>query len=1327
MIMVLTSATSYGMSVATPEYAPVFTIQPDGIHIAASDFANIASPGNPALPYKELRIILPPNINTSSVTINLCDDKRSNYAINGEIAPAPPILASIDGNEIQDWGNNKNIESGRNSLVYGTDAFYPAANVEISDVGRLRKWRIATVRYYPFRYNPLTRVLEQTTGGSISISYKTSATTASTSQLSDNIFVDKVKSLATNYAEAQSWYSTPRLTALSASHTLESTANYVIITTSAIVSGSSKIQAFVNHKISRGFSVEIITENQWGGGTGDIAANNIRAYLQTHYISKGIEYVMLVGDPTPLDGDVPMKMLWPRYSADNYREAPSDYYYADLTGNWDLNANGYFGEQDSDFGTGGVDRLPEVIVGRIPFYGNFSSLDSILQKIIDYESGVINGPWLHNVLVSMKPSDSSTPGYELGEAIKSSIATPAGMTTTRVYDSNYGLDPAPDYISCTYENVLAAWNQHAGFHFWWTHGNDTLASSVFKTSNCQYLDDDYPSFTFQCSCLNGNPENESNLGFALLKQGAIATDSASRVSWYYPGETIYTDTDSNAGMTYQYATKLITDHMPCGDAHFSMMVDTPNTIWMNHCVFNLYGDPSVAYPSEPVISHTPLIDTDITNQPYLVQADISSIARLVSTSPVLKWNTSGGTDFQTIQMTKTAGTTYEAYLPAQPYATIIYYFIEATDASNRSTTYPSDAPGSLLSFSIICDTSPPFIQHTPLSDTGNKFGPYPVEATVADDIGIDSVSLHYNINGGAYTTLVMSAGNNDIYKAEIPGPTTSGDAINYFITATDSSQNANTSRLPSSECFSFVIAQKICVAVFNSTAQPTYFRGINANAWSFLSDIINADPDGRFQVSVLTSLQTGLANQDVLVLPDNAVPTNSLDTVAEWFKPGKVILTLDSSVCYAAYTGWMWSGSTGKNGYDTYWDNYSSTDDQQIWANDPITAQYSIDQIISSTLHEAQYYVNMLPSDAVILSGKSSDLTRSYAVYRDVPDRGRLVMFGPFLTPSADQYSMIREALVAPPGEKRILVASPNGGETYESGDHIAVIFTAEGSWSGSETIKLEYCTGLNSTWTQVPGAESLAYDDGSFDWDTTGLPGSHGYRVRASHTAKDITDTSDAPFSVVPTVGIAQAKAMSDGTIIRVAGKVVTCSLYDFTYIEEPNRRAGIKVTSTQGIYQSELVDITGVIGTVNGERVIDAETTIPLGTGADIGPYALKMGALGGAAFGQQIAVMEYKWVKQSGTTELIPANGLNNIGLLVRVCGSVTACGENFFYIDDGSNCNDGSGNIGVKVFCPGITPPSQPEFVLINAISSTYFENNSLFRALVLPDAVSLQGL
>jgi hypothetical protein len=84
---------------------------------------------------------------------------------------------------------------------------------------------------------------------------------------------------------------------------------------------------------------------------------------------------------------------------------PSDYYYAELDGNWDPDGDGNYGKfgqynavgsSTGDFGVGGIETDHDLLLGRIPVYGNPSNtqlftqgidnLDHILQKTIDYQS-----------------------------------------------------------------------------------------------------------------------------------------------------------------------------------------------------------------------------------------------------------------------------------------------------------------------------------------------------------------------------------------------------------------------------------------------------------------------------------------------------------------------------------------------------------------------------------------------------------------------------------------------------------------------------------------------------------------------------------------------------------------------------------------------------------------------------------------------------------------------------------------------------------------------------------------------------------------------------
>jgi len=105
-----------------------------------------------------------------------------------------------------------------------------------------------------------------------------------------------------------------------------------------------------------------------------------------------------------------------------------------------------------------------------------------------------------------------------------------------------------------------------------------------------------------------------------------------------------------------------------------------------------------------------------------------------------------------------------------------------------------------------------------------------------------------------------------------------------------------------------------------------------------------------------------------------------------------------------------------------------------------------------------------------------------------------------------------------PPLSGRYLsIAAPNGGEGIEAGTSVAIVWTAYGTnWQASDTVRLEYSSDGGATWSPVAGAGKLAYDAGSFTWDTAGLPRGNAYRVRAVyHDDASIRDASDGNFAV--------------------------------------------------------------------------------------------------------------------------------------------------------------------------------------------------------------------
>lgn len=559
--------------------------------------------GEPAIPYKIMRLLLPSDTDMASVNVTVKAYDSELLPGQWQVRPLKPPAVWDGKQHVIEWPVGRRIVDGQDMDIYSNDQTFPASCIGDVGTGSIRHWKLVEVPVALFQYNPVAKTLFRLTTIELVVSFdrrSSAAGQALPSSIHHAASAKRARQLTLNYDEIVS--RDPLYSLRPSAAAAEPT--YAIITTNAIADQSGELINFVRHKERRGFMVQVVTEDAWGGGVGDAAAENIRSWLKTNYQSLNIEYVLLIGNPHPTLGDVPMKMLWPRLNSSSYRESPSDYYYADLTGNWDADDDGFFGEWADDFGTNGVDRYWEVRVGRIPFYGDSEDLDHILLKVIRYQRETLeSATWRKHVLFPIKPLDSVTPGYQLGETIKDNfIGNKCRWSSHRIYDEMYNLNPPPETTPCTVENVTDVWQTTPfGAVFWLTHGWSQGASSIMDTTHAAILDDDYPAFTFQASCLNSYPENASNLSYALLKNGAIAAIGATRVSWYCVGQTDFTGSPSVPGMAYEYAGRLITGEMDSGtalnDLKESISVYSSG-MWMNYTVMNIYGDPETGLAVE---------------------------------------------------------------------------------------------------------------------------------------------------------------------------------------------------------------------------------------------------------------------------------------------------------------------------------------------------------------------------------------------------------------------------------------------------------------------------------------------------------------------------------------------------------------------------------------------------------------------------------------------------------------------------------------------------------------------------------------------------------
>ena len=356
--------------------APMYHIEitEDGYHrISMPGYYSYGIPGYPDLPSRIYRIALPPDVDGDDVEVEYFETSAVHLG-TFRIRELQPMVTWVNGERI----------FGEKADIYSNDSNYPGKVVEYLGISQMRKWRIINIKYTPFQYNPVTQDLRFIPEVRLSIRFtRPRSRVVSGVEISDRVMEVRAKKVLTNYSEAKEWYTYGKAIAKPMQ-----TFDYVIITTNAIESNSTKLSDFMNFLRDWGYSPLLITEDDYGsleGQSPNGTAEKMREWLKKNYLSYSIKYVLLIGNPDPDDpsldsdavGDVPMKMCWPRRREENTPdddEAPTDYFYADLTGDWDLDGDGYFGEYSDDRGAGGVDFANEVYVGRIPVYEGVADL-----------------------------------------------------------------------------------------------------------------------------------------------------------------------------------------------------------------------------------------------------------------------------------------------------------------------------------------------------------------------------------------------------------------------------------------------------------------------------------------------------------------------------------------------------------------------------------------------------------------------------------------------------------------------------------------------------------------------------------------------------------------------------------------------------------------------------------------------------------------------------------------------------------------------------------------------------------------------------------------
>ncbi len=227
------------------------------------------------------------------------------------------------------------------SSVYLLDEFYPASPVELSGSRNSIGVRQAEYLITPFRYNPVTRVLQKLT----SLTFDIETEFSGIQSIEPGKETDFERML--------------------------------IVTDESLL---TTFEELAERRTDQGILTEVISMSTvYSSSSGRDNAEKLRNYVIDYYTSNGLDYLLLGGD-TDL---VPFRFAFAMDCEAGYHsrenDLPCDLYFSDLDGTWDANGNDIFGEVDDD-----VDLYPDIYVGRATVE-NVTETESFINKIAVYE------------------------------------------------------------------------------------------------------------------------------------------------------------------------------------------------------------------------------------------------------------------------------------------------------------------------------------------------------------------------------------------------------------------------------------------------------------------------------------------------------------------------------------------------------------------------------------------------------------------------------------------------------------------------------------------------------------------------------------------------------------------------------------------------------------------------------------------------------------------------------------------------------------------------------------------------------------------------------
>ena len=554
---------------------PVFALAPNNVSVAYTfneseilgwldsgnpikDLLVEAVSGEPLVPYRLAKILLPPYTDVASISVQTTLIRQ--HRVNDIPCGQPPCI----------YGEEPTIVP-KNIAVYRSNDLYPKYSYQASSVDSFHGYKVVQVRLYPIHYMPASNTATYCTQMTIQVSLRSGGKMAAFSELAEER--QMVASMVDNAWTLSTYDSIP-----ADGGTMSTTYEYLIITNVQML---DEFQVLANWKAKwvNGARVETVS--------GSVTADQIKSIIRDYHTYYNTLYVLLGGDVQIIPYHTRQVL------GDNIAE---DYWFGNL------------------HGTDDAISTYDVYIGRAPV-DTEAEAANFVRKVISYEQ--MAKPTANLFHQSRVNSGNVPDSRQLPWQCEQYV--PGGYTNYELFEENGRIDK-PNWVSFwRNKGIICEHIGHGSPTSYYINYQVGGGSVTWYGTDVPTMDNTFWPVHTSVACHSGEFEYDDCLAEAYVKNdcGAIACLTNDKYGWYSYGDATMFSGDfieMQFRSLFQDGHQKIGPMMAFAKYYFNDAAtnpSNPNRAYWEYCwrEINLLGDPETPLltqrPSPPATPSTP--------------------------------------------------------------------------------------------------------------------------------------------------------------------------------------------------------------------------------------------------------------------------------------------------------------------------------------------------------------------------------------------------------------------------------------------------------------------------------------------------------------------------------------------------------------------------------------------------------------------------------------------------------------------------------------------------------------------------------------------------